>query len=278
MATATPTIDQADFAFIRKFVYEQSAIALEPEKTYLVESRLGPIARQSGLHDLSGLVAHLRSRPAGELHAKVVEAMTTNETSFFRDAHPIEALRSDILPKLIQSRQSQRTLNIWSAASSSGQEAYTVVMLLREHFPELASWKISVIGTDLSQQMVERAQAGVYSQLEVNRGLPASLLKHFQRTGLQWQLSDEIRKSVKFMRMNLARSWLPLPTMDIIFMRNVLIYFDLETKRQIFARVRRQLAPDGSLLLGGAETTLGVDENFERVNHGKTSSYRLRRV
>lgn len=278
MSAATCALDLADFDFVRKFIYEHSAISLAQDKTYLVESRLAPLARQFGLGTLAALISHLRAEPRGEVHDRVVEAMTTNETSFFRDVHPFETLRDHVLPALIEARKSQRTLNIWSAASSSGQEAYTIVMLIREHFPQLATWNIQIFGTDLSQKMVERAQAGVYSQLEVNRGLPAPLLRHFRRNGLQWELSSEIRKAVKFMRMNLAHNWLPLPTMDVIFMRNVLIYFDLGTKRQVFAKVRRQLAADGTLFLGGAETTLGIDDRFERINHGKTSTYRVRQA
>jgi chemotaxis protein methyltransferase CheR len=276
MATATSTVDQPSFDYVRKLVFDHAAIELQAEKAYLVESRLLPIARQASLGSVSALVSKLRSEPFGSTHSAVVDAMTTNETSFFRDMHPFDVLREHVLPQLIERRAARKTLNLWSAASSSGQEIYTIAMLIREHFPMLAGWNVRLFATDINQQMVDRAASGLYSQLEVNRGLPVKLLlKYFQKVGLQWQIKDEVRKSIHFTRMNLAEKWPMLPTMDVVFMRNVLIYFGVETKRQILAKVRQQLAPDGSLFLGGAETTLGVDEAFERVNHGKTSTYRL---
>jgi chemotaxis protein methyltransferase CheR len=222
-------------------------------------------------------VAKLRNQPYGDLHYAVVEAMTTNETSFFRDIHPFEALRNEILPPLLAARNLRRTLTVWSAASSTGQEAYTIAILLAEYFPQIGPWNIQIIGSDLSQQVLDKAALGEYTQLEVNRGLPAALLvRYFQKVGLHWQVKPEIRKRVRFLPVNLIEAWPKMPVFDVIFLRNVLIYFNPETKRQILGNIRQRLAPDGTLFLGGAETTLGIDDSWERVSHGKTSSYRLR--
>lgn len=275
MSTAALTLDPSTFEYVRRLVLECSAIALEPTKEYLVESRLTPLARQKGLASLGDLVAKLRGVPFGPLHAEVVEAMTTNETSFFRDIHPFDALKNDVLPQLIAARAAAKRLNIWSAASSTGQEAYSIAILLAEHFPQLAGWNVQIIGSDLSTQVLERAATGEFTQLEVNRGLPAALLvKHFERQGLHWRVKPEIRRRVRFVRLNLIEPWPALPTFDVVFLRNVLIYFTAETKQKILHNVRRRLPADGVLFLGGAETTLGIDDAWERVSHGKASSYR----
>lgn len=276
MSTATLAVDPSTFEYVRKLVHDHSAIALEPTKDYLVESRLVPLARQKGITSLRDLVSKLRGQPFGPLHVEVVEAMTTNETSFFRDIHPFDALRNSILPPIIAARAARRQLSIWSAASSTGQEAYTISLLLAEHFPQLNDWNVQIIGSDLSQQVVDKAQKGEYTQLEVNRGLPAALLiKYFQKVGLHWQVKPEIRKRVRFQRVNLIENWPTMPTFDVVFLRNVLIYFTAETKRQILGKIKQRLAPDGTLFLGGAETTLGIDDSWERVCHGKTSTYRV---
>lgn len=274
---ASPSIDATSLAYIRKLVLDCSAIALEESKGYLIESRLTPLARKHGHTLLTDLITHLRRTPHGALHEQVVDAMTTNETSFFRDMHPFDALKGFLLPELIERRGKHRKLNIWSAACSSGQEPYTISILLRENFPELAAWDVTIHATDLSREMLDRAAAGSYNQAEVNRGLPAPLLvKHFDRQGLNWIIKPELRKPVRFQSLNLAAAWSALPTMDIVFMRNVLIYFTPDTKRAILDKVYRQLAPDGTLLLGGAETTLGLNDQFERVVLGKTTVYRRR--
>lgn len=271
----TTTLDQPTFEYVRKLVLDHSAIALEPNKDYLVESRLLPLAKQKGLVAVRDLVDEMKGKPFGSLHYAVVEAMTTNETSFFRDIHPFDALKNNILPPLIEARKTRKALSIWSAASSTGQEAYTIAMLLAENFPQLADWNIQIIGSDLSQQVLDKAQAGEYTQLEVNRGLPAALLvKYFQKSGLHWRVKPELKRRVRFQRVNLIETWPPMPTFDVIFLRNVLIYFTTDTKRQILSKVKQRLAPDGTLFLGGAETTLGVDDSWQRVSHGKTSSYR----
>jgi chemotaxis protein methyltransferase CheR len=275
MNTTISPLDALSFNYVRKLVQERAAIALENGKEYLVESRLLPLARQLGLPSVRELVDQLRSGPIGAVHVQVVEAMTTNETSFFRDLHPFDALRKEILPRLLQARAVRRSLTIWSAACSSGQEPYSIAMLLREHFPQLRDWNVQIIASDLSQQVLDRAALGQYSLQEVNRGLPAALLvKHFQQAGVHWQIKPDTRKLVRFIPMNLIERWPALPICDVIFLRNVLIYFNADTKRQILPQIRRQLAPDGALFLGGAETTLGLDAGWERVDHGKTASYR----
>jgi chemotaxis protein methyltransferase CheR len=270
------TISNTDFTYIRDLIRQRAAIILEPGKEYLVESRLLPVARQEGLTSLAELIARLRTQPYNGLHHKVVEAMTTNETSFFRDVHPFEALKKVIVPELITKRATGRTLNLWCGAASSGQEPYTVALVLREHFPALAQWNVRFMATDLSHKMLVRAQAGKYSQLEVNRGLPAPLLvKHFTKHGLEWHVKDDLRKMIEFRQLNLIDAWPVMPAMDIVFLRNVLIYFNVDTKKMILGKIRQLLQPDGYLFLGGAETTMGLDDAFERVQIEKASCYRL---
>jgi chemotaxis protein methyltransferase CheR len=269
------TITAGDFGYIRDLVRQNSAIVIEPGKEYLVESRLSAVARDEGFASLDLLVAELRTKPANGLHRKVVDAMTTNETTFFRDVHPFDALRRDVLPQLIASRQAQRQLSIWCAGCSTGQEPYTVALILREHFTALAGWKVSILATDLSREVLARARAARYSQLEVNRGLPVGyLVKHFRKEGMEWQLADPIRQMVEFRELNLIEAWPGLPPMDLVFMRNVLIYFDVDTKRSILGKLRRTLRPDGALFLGGAETTMNLDDAYQRVPLGKAVCYR----
>lgn len=275
MHTAMTNFDTPTFQYVRELVQRRSAIALEPGKDYLVESRLLPLARAQGLESVPQLVQRLKSQPEGPLHAQVVEAMTTNETSFFRDVHPFEVLRSVVLPELIAARAGRRTLRIWSAACSTGQELYSLAILLAEHFPQLESWEVELLGSDLAQGVLDKAAEGRYSQLEVNRGLPAALLvKYFDKEGLSWRVKESLRRRVRLARINLIEPWPPLPRMDVIFLRNVLIYFPPEVKRQILGRMRQRLAPDGALFLGGAETTLGLDDAWQRIPAGKTSFYR----
>lgn len=274
--TAT-SITETDFNYVRGLMRERSGIVLEPGKEYLLESRLSPVARREGFASLQALMTHLRTKPLNGLHQTVVEALTTNETSFFRDFHPFEALRQEILPRLMVKRSSERRLRIWCGACASGQEPYSIAMLLRDQFPALDVWLLQIIATDLSTAMLERAQRGRYSQSEVNRGLPAALLiKYFKKAGVEWELRDEIRQMVEFHQMNLASWWPALPEMDIIFMRNVLIYLDTETRKAILSKVRRLLRPDGYLFLGGAETTFSIDSSFTHVQFGQSVCYQLR--
>lgn len=270
------SINQLDFDYIRKLVRDRTALVLSADKHYLVESRLTPIWKDIGLGSMQDLVLRLRANHSSTLHQRVVEALVTTETLFFRDGYPFEALHQSILPQLLSQRQNRR-LNIWSAACSSGQEPYSIAMLIREHFPELSAWHLQLFASDISHQMLDRARAGYYTQHEVNRGLPKLLLKkYFQPQGKGWQLRPEIRRMVTFQPLNLAESWATLPMMDIIFMRNVLIYFELATKRAILTKVRQHLRADGYLVLGGGETTLNLDAAFEPVQFKKTVCFRLR--
>ncbi|MGD0227677.1 MAG: protein-glutamate O-methyltransferase CheR [Terriglobia bacterium] len=268
-----------EFNYVRRLVLDQSAIVLEEDKGYLVESRLLPLARREGFASLSLLVQRLQAEPFQGLHRQAVEALTTNETSFFRDFHPFEALKKFVLPDLIAKRAAERELTIWCAASSSGQEPYSISMLIRESFPQLVSWKLHILATDLSTEMLARAREGRYSQLEVNRGLPATfLVKYFQKRGCDWYLRDDIRSMVDYQVVNLSSGFPFLPPMDIVMMRNVLIYFGVQTKKEILAKVRRILRPDGYFFLGGAETTFSIDDSFERVQFERATCYRVRRT
>jgi chemotaxis protein methyltransferase CheR len=270
----TAELTPADFELIRGLVRRNSAIVLEQDKHYLIETRLQMLAKTDGFPSVDHLMAEIR---AGKRHARVVEAMTTNETSFFRDLLPFEAFRTLVLPELMNKRAGQRRLQIWCAACSTGQEPYSLAMLLREHGPSLKDWKLQLLASDLSTHVLERAKQASFNQLEVNRGLPAPLLlKYFRKEGAQWHLKDEVRQLVQFQQLNLIGPWPVLPEMDVVFLRNVLIYFDVEVKRQILARVRRLLRPDGFLFLGGAETTLNLDDAFERVPFERSGCYRLR--
>jgi chemotaxis protein methyltransferase CheR len=265
------TVSFADFDFVRKLVYENSAIALDDSKEYLIEARLAPIAQREGLPSVTELIRRLRG---GGTHLRddVVAAVATNETTFFRDVHPFDALRDVIIPSVVNAN-GRRRLAMWSAAASTGQEAYSMAMVVRDHFPDLP--QVTILGTDVAANVLARATAGRFPQLEVNRGLPARLLvKHFKRDGVAWQLSDEIRRMVTFRQLNLARPFHGVPAMDIVFLRNVLIYFDVATKTQVLQRVAQVLRPGGYLLLGGAETTYGISKSFERVHVGKTVFYR----
>ncbi|HTS87533.1 MAG TPA: protein-glutamate O-methyltransferase CheR [Gemmatimonadales bacterium] len=271
------SLSSADVAFVSELVRQRSAIVLLPEKAYLLEARLAPIAQAEGFPSMESLVQHLRMQSSNGLHLKVVEAMTTNETSFFRDLYPFEALKTRVLPDLISRRSGERQLRIWCAACSSGQEPYTVAMILLDHFPEVANWDVKILGTDLSGKMVARSVRGRYGQIEVNRGLPANLLlRHFDKEGTEWVIKPGPRKMCEFREMNLIEPWEQLPPMDVILMRNVLIYFDLETKRAVLNQARRALQPWGYLFLGGAETTLNLGDTFERVDFERSACYRLK--
>jgi chemotaxis protein methyltransferase CheR len=268
------TLTATSFDWVRQLVHRESAIVLQPGKEYLVEARLMPIAQKMGLSGVHELVESVRCRPDPASTRRIVEALTTNETSWFRDGDPFTALTTTVVPQLVSARSATESLQIWSAACSSGQEAYTIAMLLRDALPGAAQ-RIRITATDLSREMVDRVRAGRFSQLEVNRGLPAPMLvRHFQRAGSEWEISAELRAMVTAFECNLAG---PLPRMgpfDIVYLRNVLIYFDLSTKQAILQRVRQLMKPDGWLFLGAAETTLGIDNTWERVVVGRSSAYR----
>ncbi|MCB1776732.1 MAG: protein-glutamate O-methyltransferase CheR [Candidatus Competibacteraceae bacterium] len=266
----------SDFNFIRELVRRHSAIVLETDKDYLIETRLAPLAKQTGFASLTALIAALRANSAPpQLRKQVVEAITTHETSFFRDTHPFEALKTTVLPELFALRPSAN-VTLWCAACSSGQEPFSIAMLVHEHFPTLRN-RVRIIATDLSGAILARAHAGIYSQIEVNRGLPAVLLtKYFQKQGLQWRIRPEIRQMVEFRQNNLVEPWPSFPPLDLVFMRNVLIYFDLSTKKAILARVRSVLKSTGYLFLGSSETTLNLDNAFEPISIGKSVCYKQR--
>ncbi len=266
-----------ELAYIQQLVRERAAIVLEDEKEYLIHSRLDPLAKELGFASLATFIAKLREIPYGTLHQQTVEAMTTNETSFFRDSHPFDAIRETVLPDLFAQKRIMKNLNIWCGASASGQEPYSLVLLLHEDFPEeLKTWTIRIFATDFSSAMVARCQEGKFSQLEVNRGLPAPLLlKYFQKNGTKWTINKDIRKMIEFREMNLVGTWIPFPRMDLILLRNVLIYFGVDTKKTILGKIRHTLNPQGYLALGGSETTFNLDNGFERVGINGVSFYRL---
>lgn len=267
-----------DFTFVRDLVLERSAIVLEPGKEYLVESRLMPVARRLGEPDVAALVARLRRTREAKLQDDVVDALTTNETSWFRDRHPFDALANTVLPEFIEKRSKERRLSIWSAACSSGQEPFSIAMTLADHAASLSSWSTTILATDLSTEMIARAQTGHFSQLEVNRGLPAShLVRHFERDGAGWRVRKQLRDMVTFLPHNLIGPPPPQAPFDIIFMRNVLIYFSVETRREILAEVRKLLRPDGYFVLGSSETTLNLDGAFYRIPMGQATYYRIER-
>jgi chemotaxis protein methyltransferase CheR len=271
-------ISRDDYEYLRGFLLQESAIALDDGKEYLAESRLMPIASREGVGSVAELLRKIRLDPAHRLRTKIVEAMTTNETSFFRDVHPFEEIRDVLIPDLIERRAARKTLRIWCAACSTGQEPYSVAMLLRDHFPELMTWKVEILASDLSTEILERAREGRFTQLEVNRGVPvAFLLRFFRRDGLHWQLDEGIRRMVDFRPINLVQPWPPVAPMDLVLMRNVLIYFDAKSKKQVLAKVAVVMAPDGFLMLGGSESALFIDDRFERVVREGCSAHRLKR-
>jgi chemotaxis protein methyltransferase CheR len=268
-------LSDENYKYLQQEIYRQSGIVLDEDKHYLIESRLMPLARNAKLANLDELCARLRSKRWPELSQEVMEALTTNETLFFRDMAPFEALRMRVLPELMGQRPATQTLRIWSAAASSGQEAYSVAMLVHEM--KLESRPVEILGTDISENILERARQAKYVQFEVNRGLPAIyLVKYFERVGLDWRLKDGIRKMVTFRRFDLRQPVTPLGRFDIILCRNVLIYFDVETKVNILNQLWTALQPGGFLLLGGAETVLSVQDRFERIAVGTTAVYRKR--
>jgi chemotaxis protein methyltransferase CheR len=255
-----------DFDLLCRLLKERSGLVLTRDKAYLLESRLLPVARKRNMKSLDDLIAALRSRPEGELVRDVVEAMTTNESFFFRDIKPFDQFKNFILPQLLKSRAQRRSIRIWSAACSSGQEPYSLAMLLSEEKAKLAGWTLEIIATDLSTEILEKAQAGVYSQFEVQRGLPIQLLvKYFKQQGERWQIDPAIRGMVKFRCLNLLDDFAAMGSFDVVFCRNVLIYFDQPTKTMVLERIARMLPADGFLYLGGAETVIGISDKFQSL-------------
>ena len=270
----TTALAPTGFDWVCQLVRRESAIVLAPGKEYLVEARLMPLARKLGYSGVSELVDRLRARPDAAVSRSIVEALTTNETSWFRDGDPFTTLTSTVVPALQGARRPTEDIKIWSAACSSGQEAYTIAMLLADAIPNAAN-RVKITATDLSRDMVNRTRAGRFSQLEVNRGLPAPMLiRHFSRVGAEWEIAPALRQMVSASELNLAGPVPRIGPFDVVYLRNVLIYFDPPTKRDVLRKIRQVMRPDGWLFLGAAETTLGVDDTWERVPCGRGSAYR----
>jgi chemotaxis protein methyltransferase CheR len=272
MESASTEILPENYRFLQEHVRARVGIVLEDNKHYLFESRLAPIVRQYGLGSINDLCVLLRAKRNVALAHQVVEAMTTNETYFFRDPAQYEAIRTVLLPRLKAEKRDTQRLRFWSAASSTGQEAYSLGMLLLEN--GLQDWNMQILGTDFSEKVVERARSGLYQQIEVNRGLPASLLvKYFRRSGLEWQLTEAVRRMVRFETIDLRKSMRSLGPFDLVFCRNVMIYFDNATKKSIVKEIHRTLFQGGWLLLGGAETAINLEERFDRHTVGNVTVY-----
>lgn len=258
-----------DYKFFEVFLLKESGLVITPEKMYLLESRLLPVAQKHGVQGLEGLANKIRASHDTVLQREVFEAMTTNETSFFRDNTPFLCLKEDLLPLFMKSRAVQKSLRIWSAACSSGQEPYSIAMLLKE-YPALAGWKLEIVATDLSLDILAQAKSGAYSQFEVQRGLPVQLLvKYFSQQGDRWHIKPELKDMITFKSANLLTDIGQLGAFDIVFCRNVLIYFDVPTKVKVLASIKGALKQDGVLFLGGAETVIGISENFRPVSELK---------
>ena len=262
-----------DFELLSKILKDRSGLVLSEDKVYLLESRLTPIARKKGMETLDDLINEIRLRRKEDLLSEITDAMTTNESFFFRDNTPFDLFKEDVLPDLLKSRATKR-LRIWCAAASTGQEPYSLAIILKEMAAQLNGWTIEIVGTDLSQDVLNKAKAGVYSQFEVQRGLPIKLLmKYFTQAGEMWQISEDIRKMVTYRPFNLLDNFNLLGTFDVIFCRNVLMYFHQDTKADVLNRMRSQLPDDGTLFLGAAETVLGLTDKFKPVS-GKRGLYK----
>lgn len=260
------SIDSRDFEYLRDFLMKSSGLVVKPEKEYLLKSRLEPLARSKGMESISELVKTMRSSTAYELKDTVTDAMTTNESLFFRDKTPFEHLDKIMLPHFMEARKARRRLRIWCAAASTGQEPYSIAISLKEQGLKVAGWNFDILGTDISKTVLKKATAGEYTQFEVQRGLPIKLLlKYFSQQGENWVLNDDIRRMVKYKESNLLESFSNVGKFDIVFCRNVLIYFDLETKKKVLDKIALQMEPDSYLLLGAAETVMGVCDKFEGV-------------
>ena len=252
-----------DFRFLADLLKDRSGLIVGEDKQYLLDSRLTPVARKHGLSDLNALVGALKTKKDGPLSKDVVEAMTTNESFFFRDMTPFEKFKKVVLPHMKQARP-DRSLKIWSAACSSGQEPYSLSMVMKEDAPDFANWRIDILATDLSEEMIQSAKDGVYSQFEVQRGLPVQLmLKYFKQEGDRWRINSDLRKNIRFQTFNLLSPMSGLGKFDVVFCRNVLIYFDQPTKGKVLDAIAKVMAPDGFLFLGGAETVIGVTNAFK---------------
>ena len=264
-----------EYEYLRELVLAQSANLIAPSRNALFETRLAPIARLAGADDLEELVSILQADRPARLHRAVAEAMTINETSFFRDFWPWEALRQNVIPKLLEQNRTQRRLHIWSAASSTGQEAYSMAMLLQEHFSELIHWDVKIFGSDISEAVIDYAARGRYRRLEVNRGLPAKMLmRYLVRDGEDWQVNEKTRAMCEFRFINLCDAPAGLPVFDLVLLRNVLLYFPPQERRRVLGQVHQQIAPRGFLLLGNAEQAEDSTELFKAEFDAECYFYR----
>lgn len=268
-------ISTSDFDFVAELVHKRLGIRLERDKGYLVESRFRRIYERLGLGTIAEFVERLRAGSPEALLSEAMESLTTNETYFFRDGTPFEVLREKVLPRLLEARRGERAINIWSAACATGQEPFSIVIALRDGFPQLSDWSVQVFATDVANGVLEKAREGLFTQAEVNRGLTPELLrKYFSPEGQGWRLREDYRRSVKFWPVNLCREWPVLPKMDVIFLRNVLIYMDEASKRSILSRARQLLRPDGFLFLGAAESTFNLSDFFRRTEWEVSGCFR----
>lgn len=270
-------VSPGDMNFLKELLHRIAGIELNANKEYLISARLSEVCKTRKVESITDLLMQLRGGERN-LEAEIVEAMTTNETSFFRDATPFQALQSNIIPDIMENKGNNKSLRIWSAACSSGQEPYSVAILLKENFPQLANWNVEIVATDIAENKVlAKARSGTYTQLEVGRGLPARLLiKHFSKRDGLWVISDDLKKVVKFKKVNLAEIPPYMGTFDLILCRNVLIYFDNSTKSKILARLQQHMSSKGYLMIGGSELLIGVDHSLKRTSAGPATCYRKR--
>lgn len=272
MPIAAATVD-----YVRGLLREDAGLVLDAARPYLIESRLWPLARRANVPDVDALVGLARGPLGANLRRQLVSAMAAGETSFFRDAASFACLRREVLPAVIAARRAERSLAIWCAAAGTGQEPYSVAMLIDEHVPELRSWQVTVLATDLSAEALARARAGRYNALEINRGLPAALAdRYFEREGDDWTIAAPLRSMVTFRELNLIKPWPPLPAFDVVLLRHVIHDFDAEVRRRVLDRVTGVLRPDGYLLLGAADETIAPGEGFEAVGAEASGCYRAR--
>lgn len=259
-------MNDQDYKYLEDMLKSTSGLIITREKMYLLESRLLPLARDYDLHGLEALVSALRTGRHPDLRQKVIDAMTTNETSFFRDKTPFDLLMQRVLPPIMENRKASKKLRIWSAACSSGQEPYSIAMLMKEEAQKFAGWNVEIVATDIAQHILDTAQKGIYSQFEVQRGMPIQMLvKYFSKKEDKWEIKPEIKSMITFKKFNLLENMAVLGKFDIVFCRNVLIYFDVPTKGVVLSGINKVLQPDGALFLGGAETVMGITSEFRMM-------------
>lgn len=270
-------LSQEELSFLFKFIHEKSAIVLDETKDYLIYNRLTPLLKQNEINSLNDLVKEIKSNKNARIINEVIDALTTNETLFFRDLKPFEVLRASLLPKILEENKASKSLRIWSAACSTGQEPYSLAMMLLENFPQLKDWKVEIFASDISKESLEKAKEGIYSQIEVNRGLPIKMLvKYFSNEQGRWKVKPELRKMVNFQELNFIEAWPHMSKFDFIFVRNVLIYFGLETKKTILDRMANLLSHKGYLFLGASESLIRLEVPFKTVILDNTRCFQIK--